>query len=95
MVHVQAVYHVDDIDEKLCTPHALQEIAWPTHFRHELNKNQRAAVRVDSLHEAVDGRADITGIRKAPAVLDGGIATIGVWSHDGRVDAVSSRRNRP
>jgi hypothetical protein len=52
VIHVRSVNHVRSIDEKLRGPHDLEEVPRALHFSQKFDKQLRAGVRVDALHEA-------------------------------------------
>ena len=62
-VHEQSVDHVADIDKKLGAPHALKEVARALHFGHEFGKDVGTTIRINSLHQAINGATKVGWIR--------------------------------
>lgn len=54
-VNKRSIGHVAGIDEELSTPHGLEEIARSLKLGHELDKQLCTSVRIDTIHETVDG----------------------------------------
>lgn len=86
VIYEGAVDEVACKDESLGAPHGLDEIARAFHLGHEFDEELRPAVRVDALHEAVDGANETVGIGEAGMVYNRGIfACGGVRGDCGRV----------
>lgn len=77
VVHIAAVDHVYCVNEKLGTPHRLQEITRALQLSHEFHKQLRACIGIHGLHETRD--------RANHAIFGGWNGTIG---DDGWVRAV-------
>lgn len=75
-VYVQAIEHVADVDENLSTPHAFQEVAWPSHLGHEFGKDHGASIGVHRLHGTVESSRKAARTRKTATVLYGRVLPV-------------------
>ena len=50
VVHEASVNHIASVNEELGAPHGLDEIVRSLHFRHKLDEQLGASIRVHPLH---------------------------------------------
>ncbi len=92
IVHVGAVRHVTSIDEELRAPHRFEEVSGSLELCHEFDEQLRSGVRVDAIHQAVDGADETVGRGGDTTVrLDRRVGSVDIWRDGVAAEGGTSR----